>query len=388
MTARPIEDDDAWDDLRRQWAFPEGITYLNHGSFGPSPSPVRAAHRRWQDAVQSEPMDFFVRELEGRLAAARQKMAAFVGASAHDLVFVENATYGMNVVAASVPLATCDEILVSDHEYGAVLRIWTRACRRVGAHVVTAELPPPSQPAEAVVDSIRRAITPRTKLLVLSHITSTTALVLPVAEICRAARSMGVPVCIDGPHALATLELNLARLDCDYYLASGHKWLSAPLGSGFLYVHPRAQAAIVPPILSWGRLLPALPTRWDEEFTWLGTRDPSAYLSTTAAIEFLEGVGLNDYRARTNFLVDYARERIVALTGREPEVPRGQYVSMLCLPLPDGDAAGLQKDLRSRYGIEIPIIDRNGKRSIRVSCHLHTRRADVDRLAHALRRAL
>jgi isopenicillin-N epimerase len=153
-------------------------------------------------------------------------------------------------------------------------------------------------------------------------------------------------------------------------------------------VNPRAQASVVPPILSWGRLLPAVPARWDEEFTWLGTRDPSAYLATTTAIEFLEGIGLAAYRGRTNWLVDYARERIVGLTGLEPAVPRGQYVSMLCLPLPDGDAAALQKDLRSRYGIEIPIIDRNGKRSVRVSCHLYTRRADIDHLAEALQREI
>jgi isopenicillin-N epimerase len=338
----------------------------------------------WQERLQDEPMDFFVRELEDRLYEARRALAGFVGAAAEDLVFVENATYGMNVVAASVRLAPGDEVVLTDHEYGAVVRIWERACRRAGARIVTARLPPPADGTAATVDALLRAVTPRTKLIVFSHVTSPTALMLPAEEICRRARGAGVPTCVDGPHALATLDLNLPALDCDYYLASCHKWLSAPFGSGLLYVHPRAQASIEPPVLSWGRIQPAKPTTWADEFTWLGTRDPSAYLAVPAAIAFLRSVGLESYRARTRSLIDYARHRIVEWTGQEAAAP-DQFVSMLALPLPPGEAAPLQKVLFQRFGIEIPILEANGRRWLRVSCHLYNCRADIDLLVEGLR---
>ena len=386
MDTRPPNDQPDWEALRNQWDFPSEITYLNHGSFGSSPRPVREAHRRWQDRLQREPMDFFIRELEGHLADTTGILGEFVGARPDDLVLMDNATYAMNVVAASFELTAGDEVLLTDHEYGAVARLWEKTCEKADARVTRAVLPTVFQSADEVVDAIVRATTDRTRLLVFSHITSPTAVVLPAAEICAAMRARGVVVCIDGPHAVAMRPLDLAALDCDYYTASCHKWLSAPFGTGFLYAHPRVQQGVVPAITSWGRLLPDRPESWRDEFTWIGTRDPTPLLCISAAIEFLREVGLDAFRRRTHQLARYARERIVSLTGLQPMTADDPawYGSMIALPLPPRESAPLQLALRERHGVEVPIVDWQDGRQVRVSCHVHTTKADVDRVVAAL----
>lgn len=385
------DDDAAWLPWRGQWKLREDTTYLNHGSFGPPPEPVRRARLAWQEQLDRQPMDFYVRVLEPALREAREKLARCVGTSGENLVFVENATFGMNVVAESFALAPDDEVLLTDHEYGAVRRIWERACRRAGASPPRiASLPLPFTSADETVAGLFAAASERTRLLVVSHITSPTAVILPVAEICREARKRGIATCIDGPHAPAQIDVRIDDLDCDYYAASCHKWLSAPFGSGFLYVHPRNQARVRAPILSWGRLLPAQPETWSDEFLWSGTRDPSPYLSISAAIDFVESVGPANFRARTHALAHYARERLVELTGREPIVPDSEvwYGSMAHVPLPPGDAKPLQDALWHEHRIEVPIVEWNGGRYVRVSCHLYNTHEEIDLLVAALQEYL
>jgi len=393
----PDPDDDlAWAQWRERWRFPDGVTYLNHGSFGPPPLAVREARHAWIERLDDQPMDFFVRQFEPAWFAARRRLAQFVGSGEANLVAVENATAGMNVVADSFPLSPGDEVLLTDHEYGAVKRIWQRACKRVGAaEPRIATLPERFASAEQVVAAILSVATSATRLLVVSHITSPTAVILPMSEICRAAHERGIAVCVDGPHAIAQIDLAIDSLDCDYYTASCHKWLSAPFGSGFLYVHPRRQESVGPLVQSWGRVSPTEPRRWDDEFVWSGTRDPSAFLSVPAAIEFLEEVGFEAFRARTHALARYARERISTLVGIEPLVPdsRQWYGSMAHVPLPSTksgglDARELQNALWRDYGIEVPIVEHGGRRAIRVSCHLYNHRRDINRLVDALRKLL
>jgi isopenicillin-N epimerase len=217
------EDDAAWLELRAQWNIRPDTTYLNHGSFGPPPRAVRAARAAWQTRLDEQPMDFLVRQYEPAYFAARAQLARFVGAAEENLVFAENATSAMNHVAASFALSPGDEVLLTNHEYGAVLRIWERAAGRVGAKVHVARLPRPLRTAGDVVAALESALTSRTKLLVVSHITSPTEVTLPVREIVVALKQRGVAVCIDGPHAVAQLPLALDELDCDYYCASCHK---------------------------------------------------------------------------------------------------------------------------------------------------------------------
>ncbi len=387
-------------DIASQWSFPQGTTYLNHGSFGPSPRCVQQAREALQRRLEAQPMDFLLRLLPPLFIAARARLAAFVGASADDLVFVDNATVGMNVVAASVELRPGDEVLCNDHEYGAVTRLWEHKCQAAGAKLIVQRLPQPLRTADELVDAIFAAATGCTRLLVFSHITSPTAVIFPAAKICRRARERGIPVCIDGPHAVAMLPLDLRALDCDYYTASCHKWLSAPFGSGFLYVHPHQQTAVRPAVISWGRTLEGDSPSWRDEFHWLGTRDTTAWLSVPAAIDFLESVGLDEFRRRTHELARYARQRIGELTADlsaggaavnlEPLVPDDPawYGSMAAMPLPPGEAEPLMRTLWERHGIEVPIIDWAGRRLIRVSCHLYNTRADVDRLVEALGKEL
>jgi isopenicillin-N epimerase len=382
-----MSDDCRWESWNALWDLRPGVTYLNHGSFGPPPKPVQAARRWWQQQLDSQPMDFFTRQYEAAWFAARGRLAEFVGADERDLVFVENATAAMNVVAASLRLGPDDEVLLTDHEYGAVQRIWQRATTRVGAREPRiAELPDRIETAEQVVDAVFAAAGPQTRLLVVSHITSPTAITLPVQAIVREAHQRGILVCVDGPHAPAQLPIDLAELGCDFYCASLHKWLSAPFGSGFLYVRPEHQSRIVPPQLSWGRLLPHRPETWSDEFIWSGTRDPSPVLAVPAAIDFLRQEGEQRFRQHGYALATYARNRLAEWTGLTPITPddRQWYTCMAHAPLPPGDAVGLQRDLWQRYGIEVPIISWKNRRWIRVSCHLYNRREDIDRLMAAL----
>jgi len=388
------DDDATWNALRGQWALRPDVVYLNHGSFGPAPRPVLAAQQRWRELLQGDPMDFLFRRMEGELAEVRRRLGAFVGAPAGDLILVDNATMGMNIVAVSLRLTPGDEILATDHEYGANLRLWERVCRRSGARLVVRRLPARMDNRQDVADAILAGLTERTRLVVVSHVTSATAVVLPVEEICHRARARGVPVCVDGPHAVAMLPLDLARLDCDYYAASCHKWLSAAFGSGFLYVHPRAQAAMEPVLVSWGPTLERppgmalpLPPQWWEEFVWLGTRDPSAWLSVPAAIDFMESIGLEAFRRRTHELARGVREAVCRMTGLEPLVPDDPawYGSMIALPLPGNDAKGLQNALWERYHIEVLVVPWQGGRLLRPSCHAYTRREDLDLLVRAVR---
>ncbi|MAV38902.1 MAG: aminotransferase [Planctomycetaceae bacterium] len=376
---------------RREWVIREDTTYLNHGSFAPTPHSVRESQLAWQRELTAQPMDFYLRRYEQAWLEARQQLAGFLGAAAENLVFIENATAAMNVVAATVRLTPDDEVVLTDHEYGAVCRIWQRACRQAGAaEPVTAQLPARIESAEQLVDALFTAVTPRTRLLVVSHITSATAVTFPVERICQQAQRRGIAVCVDGPHAPGQVPVSVDALGCDFYTASLHKWFSAPLGSGFLYVASAWHDRVVTPLLSWGRLEPQTPQRWWEEFVWTGTRDPSAYLATTAALELLQRVGLDTFRTETHELARYARGRLVELTGLQPAIPDSPdwYTAMAHAPLPPGDADALQRALWDRHRIEVPVIEHNGQRAIRVSCHLYNDRQQVDYLIDCLQARL
>ena len=294
----------------------------------------------------------------------------------------------MNVVTTSFQLKPNDEVLINDHEYGAVHRTWQRACDRAGAKLICATLPASFESAEQVIKSLTDCVTDKTRLLIVSHVTSATALIMPIKQICAEFASREIATCVDGPHAPAQIELAIDDLNCDFYAASLHKWTCGPLGTGFLYVHPRQHASIEPAIKSWGRLLPAIPEKWDEEFTWIGSRDPSPFLSVPTAIEFLESIGLDAFRARSRWLANYAEEQLIDLFGTTPIGKRsdGWYGSMTHVPMPPGDWSGLQKQLWEQVGIEVMIINFNDCWYIRVSNHLYNNTAQLDTLVKALHR--
>jgi isopenicillin-N epimerase len=296
----------------------------------------------------------------------------------------------MNDVAHSFPLSADDEVLINDHEYGAVQRIWRRKCQQVGARLVTVQLPLSATLPDQITKTILEAVTARTKLVIVSHITSPTAIILPVQQLCAQLKQRGVPICIDGPHALLQQPFKLHTLECDFYTASCHKWLCAPLGSGFVYVAPPWQAKFAASRLSWGRLQPAQPQSWSDEMLWTGTRDYSAYLCVPKAIDFFQQLDWHWIDQRNHALACYAREQISRMPGAEAVTPEGRewFGWMVAVWLPEGDHSTLQRRLWERYRIEVPIVHFANRWLVRMSCHLYNTSADIDRLQQALKREL
>lgn len=387
---------------RTAWTLPVDVTYLNHGSFGPQPAIVQQAHEEWSRRLASQPMDFYLRQMDPALNDAMAAVAKFVGADPRDIVFVDNATVAMNIVATTIKLKPDDEVVLNDHEYGAVFRTWRSKCDHTGARLVTAKLG--SAPGEnylstteQLVDAMFQAVTPRTRLIVVSHVTSPSAIIFPVAAICKRARAAGIPVCVDGPHAIAMLDVRLSDIDCDYYCASLHKWLSAPFGSGFLYVKRDRQQTITPPVVSWGRSLSGGPERWQDKFNWLGTRDPAPFLAVPSAIQFLEAAGIDQFRETTHQLARTARHKLEELFQRPAWIPDTSdwYGSMTAVPLPVSEYKKprpnsmhpMQAELRERFQIEVPITECRGEYLLRVSCHLYNTPEEIDRLISAIKSA-
>jgi isopenicillin-N epimerase len=267
-----------------------------------------------------------------------------------------------------------------------VERIWERACQRASAQLKTAVLPAHFQDPDEVVDALMSACNERTRLIVVSHITSPTAITLPVAQICERARQQGIAVCVDGPHALAQIPLDLDQLDCDFYTASCHKWLSAFFGSGFLYVHPRQQPSIRPLLLSWGKLPPDEPSKWYDEFFWLGTRDVSALLTIPVALDVLEEIGWEHFRQHGHQLARFARHQLVERLGTSCLVDDDPcwYSNMAHVELPVQDGSQLQQALWDQHRIEVPVVNWQDRWFIRVSCYLYNEQAEVDQLVEAL----
>jgi isopenicillin-N epimerase len=383
---RDPRDDAQWEDIATDFFIAPNAIYLNHGSFGIPSKQARYAQRGYRTLMNENPMDFYLIQAEKIHAESKQRLAEFVGTSPDHLVFVDNATYGMSLIAANFPLKPNDEIVLTDHEYVPVTRMWQQRCEQVGAKLVIAQLPDGIESDEQIVTALTGTINDRTKLFVISHITSPTALILPVGKLCPILHAAQIPVCIDGPHAPAQIELDIDHLKCDFYVASCHKWLCAPLGTGFLYVHPRWQSTIVPAVKGWGRLPPANIERWADQFFWLGTRDLSQFFAIPAAIDHFVHLGLENFRARSHWLASYAETALCDLFQTQPIAKReqGHYASMAHVPLPPGDWSQLQRTLKSEMGFEVMINQFGGRWFVRVSCHLYTNTRQIDLLIKTL----
>jgi isopenicillin-N epimerase len=357
--------------LRELFLLDPDVCFLNHGSFGATPEPVISAYQAWQRELERQPVEFLDRRLEGLLATAREQLSGFLGARAQDFAFVENATTAINVVARSIRLAPGDEVLATDLEYGACDLAWNHWCERNGARYVRQRLN-----LDDPVGSFFSAVGDRTRAVYLSHVTSSTALVLPVAEICVEARRRGLLSIVDGAHAPGQVPLDLETLGADVYAGNFHKWMCAPKGSGFLWARPQHHEWLEAPIVSWG---------WEGGGSFIsrierqGTRDPAAYLATPAASAF---VGQHDQLERCHQLALSAQRELAALFRAESMVPDPRYVGrMVALPLPaQVDSETLQRRLYDEYRIEVPVT--NGL--LRVSFAMYNDRADLDFLLQAL----
>lgn len=394
-------------DLAANWLIEPGTLFLNHGSFGACPREVLVTQQALRERLEAQPVRFLSRDLEGLLDAARGELGRFVGGDREGLAFVPNATAGVNTVLRSLRFAPGDELLTTDHEYNASVNALRFAAQRDGALVVVAHIPfPIGSPGEAL-GAILACVTPRTRLVLVSHVTSPTALVLPIGELVAELRRRGVETLVDGAHAPGMLPLELDALGDAYYTGNAHKWLCAPKGAAFLYVRADRRSAIRPLAISHG----ANATRADRprfrlEFDWTGTFDPTAYLSIPAAIRFVGSLlpgGWPEVMEANSQLARAGRDAICQTLGVVPPAPDEMLGSMAAVLLPGDpspstalsplDDDPLQWALREHFGIEVPVLpwpqawaasEQVPRRLLRISAHLYNSMEQYDALAAAL----
>lgn len=372
--------------LKRHFLLDPTVTFLNHGSFGATPRPVFRAYQRWQRELERQPVEFLGRRFARLMGAARQALGEYLGTAADNLVYTTNVTVALNIVARSLDLGPGDEVLASDHEYGALDRTWRFLARERGFRYINQSVPVPLTTPQAFVETFWQDVTPRTRVIFLSHITSPTALILPVEAVIRRARQEGILTVIDGAHAPGQIPLRLDELGADFYGGNLHKWLCAPKGAGFLYARPEVQPLLKPLVVSWGYQaeVPG-PSRFIDEQEWTGTRDIAAFLAVPDAIRFQEEHDWESVRAACHALLVETVERVCALSGGQPLADETGYAQMAAIPLPDStDLATLKTRLYDEARIEVPLIQWQGRKLLRVSIQGYNSRRDVDKLVKAL----
>lgn len=369
------------------------VTFLNHGSYGACPRPVFEEYQRWQLQLESQPVAFLdpARGLSGWMRDARVAMAGELHTDPDNIVGLTNATAALNIVAQSLDLKPGDEILTTDHEYAALEKTWAYVARRTGAKIVSVTVPLPLTDEAQFTACLLAGITPKTRVLFLSHITSATALLFPIENIVAEARARGIYTVIDGAHTPGHIPLNLDVLGADFYAGNCHKWLMAPKGSAFLCVRPELQAMINPLVISHGWTPDATEpgpfgnTAFIDRLEMQGTRDPAAWLSVPAAIAFRAQHNWGRVADQCCDLVQATARRVAKLTGlaafSNPEFCAPQMVSM---PVPPCDISDLQRQLIVQYGIEIPCFTWSGHHIVRVSAQGYNTQSQMDHLVHAL----
>ena len=381
------------------WDLDPEIDFLNHGSFGACPRVVLAAQQRLRSRLEREPVTFLVREIEGRMAAARAALGAFVGADPDDLAFVSNATTGVNTVLRSLRFAPGDEILTTDHAYSACANALRFVARRDDARAVIVTLPFPIAGPDTVRDAVLAAAGPRTRLALLDHITSPTGMVLPIAEMVAALSARGIDTLVDGAHGPGMVPLDLNRLGAAYYTGNGHKWMCAPKGAAFLHVRRDRQETIRPLTISHGANSPRRDvSRFRLEFDWMGTDDPTPWLCLPAVLEFMPTLLAGGWEARmaaNRTLALGARQELCAALDVPPPCPDSMMGSLAAVPLPDSPAGTtasplgtdlLTDVLYEQHRIEVPVLQWPAvpRRLLRVSAQAYNHLDQFRRLAALL----
>ena len=386
--------------MRELFLLSDDMIFLNHGSFGACPKPVFKAYQDWQLKLERQPVEFIdqSRDFIINMKRVRIKLAEELGARPDDLVGVTNATEGLNIVAQSLKFEPGDEILTSDHEYGALEKTWELVSNRTGAKVIEVEIPLPlvSEPAFSKV--IIDAMTERTKVLFLSHGTSPTALVFPIKRVVDEARARGIITVIDGAHVPGLIDLNLNDLDADFYAGNCHKWMMAPKGSAFLWARRDVQTMLEPLVISHGWIPqsggpeqkgPFGNSRFIDCFEVRGTRDPAAWLSIPAALEFMKQHNWGKFAKHSDLLARKTAETISRLTGI-PLFSSPNYCApqMVAIPLPECDVEDLKRQLYETFSIEVPVFRWKGHCILRISIQAYNTKEDVTRLIEALTKIL
>jgi isopenicillin-N epimerase len=376
--------------LRQHWTLDPGITFLNHGSFGACPAAVLDEQSRLRARLESDPVRFLAREQEALLDQALEALGAFVGAAAEDLAFVPNATAGVNAVLRSLRFEPGDEILTTDHLYPACRNAIDYVAARTGARTAVAQIAFPLKDSSEIAQTILDAAGPRTRLAVLDHVTSPTALIFPVAELVRALSARGIDTLVDGAHAPGMLPLDLKALGAAYYVGNCHKWLCAPKGVGFLHARSDRQASLAPLSISHGATSArADKSRYRLLFDWTGTADPTAALCVPAALRFMASLspqGWPGVMRANHALALQARDLLCRSLKTAPPAPGEMLGSMASVFLPE---ARVDLDtLWREEGIEAAVFDWADRpaRLLRVSAQLYNTPADLEKLDACLRR--
>ncbi len=373
--------------LREYFLLDPDVVFLNHGSFGATPEPVFREYQRWQRELERQPVEFLGRRHNELMRQARSALAAHFRAEPDDLIYTQNVTISVNIVARSLHLGPGDEVLASDHEYGACDRTWRFLSKESGFKYVNQPIRVPLTSALQAAEDLWMGVTPRTRVIFLSHITSPTAITLPVDEICRRARAAGILTIVDGAHAPGQIPLDLPGIGADFYGGNLHKWLCAPKGAGFLYARPEVQHLLKPLVVSWGyeSETPSGSTFVDHH-EWWGTRDIAAFLSVPAAIDFQRDHDWPGVRAQCHSLLVEALRGIEKITGLPSFYSDDSwYVQMAAAPLPpQTDLEKVKSRLYNEYHVEAPLIDWHGSRLIRVSIQGYNSAADIHQLNRAL----
>ena len=382
--------------MLEHWLLDPDAVYLNHGTVGATPRRVLQAQQEMRDVIERHPARFMLRELMSldpvapaqptRMRAAAESVATLLGARGDDMVFVDNATAGVNAVLRSLRLHGGDEILILDQAYGAVARTAAYVAREHDARVVTVALPFPIDDESACLRAVEAGITPRTRIAILDHITSETALVLPLAQMAALSREHGVPVLADGAHAPGAIDVDIPALGVDWYVANLHKWAFAPRACGVLWAGPERRDWLHPSVISWG-----LGVGWHQEFDWTGTRDPTPFLCAPAGIDFMtDFLGVQAMRDYNHALAWSAGQRLCARWGLPWITPERMIGCMATVPLPArlgtnaADASWLRDWLLFEQRIEVPIIARSERLWARVSAQVYNDDEDIDRLGSAV----
>lgn len=388
--------------MKEHWLLDPSITFLNHGSFGATPRVVLAKQDEFRKRMELEPVRFFVRELETLLDDARGQLAEFLHADPQGLAFVPNATAGVNGVLRSLDLDKHEELLVTSHEYNACRNTLEFVAGLAGARVAVVDVPFPVSSQDDVVERVMAAVTERTRLFLIDHVTSQTALIMPVKELIDQMSERGIDTLVDGAHAPGMLPLDLRALNAAYYTGNLHKWVCAPKGAAFLYSRQNRRAGVRPVSISHGANSPRTDrTRYLLEFDWTGTFDPTAWLAIPEAIRFIGSLvpgGWPEVMQRNRQLALRARDILVSALGIDKPAPDAMLGSMAAVPLPDGMATAapslygdpLQDTLLEQFRIEVPIVPwpQPPKRVLRVSAQLYNEERQYVYLADTLKTLL
>lgn len=382
-------------DFQQLWSLDPDVMFLNHGSYGACPKTVLAVQQRLRYQLESEPLRFFGREWEPLLDDARHKLAGFVGCDIQDLVFVPNATTGVNSVLRSLRFAPEDEILTTNHEYNACRNALDFIASRTGARVVVAKIPFPIDSPQQIVSAVIAGISPKTRLALLDHVTSQTGLIFPIQQLVQELQARGVDTLVDGAHAPGMIPLNLRDIGATYYTGNCHKWLCAPKGAAFLYVRRDKQSEIRPLTISHGANSPRTDkSRFQLEFDWMGTNDPTAYICVPLAIAFLGSLlpgGWTELMQRNHQLALEGRQLLCAALGVLPPCPAEMIGSMAVVPMPEKlenyNFMSLHDELFDRFGIQVQVIpwQESPRLLVRISAQIYNQRQQYEYLAKTLK---